>query len=182
MHPRLRTCSRAFAPALLLSALLMQAPAHAQMPPPPASAPAGHAWHHDHGPWHGPQAWMKRFGITDAQRERIHAILHKARAEAEPIHAQLRALGEQERKLFAAPTIDVAGLHKLQRERMRLMARADEQRLQTHIAIAQVLTPEQRQQMAAAWKEHRHHGWMMHMHHPGPAGHPHPMPGASAPQ
>ncbi len=122
---------------------------------------------------------MKHFGITNAQRVRIHAILQRSWQEARPMHQQMRALGEQERKLFAAPTIDVIALQHLQHRRMRLMAHAAAQRLQTRIAIAEVLTAAQRQEMAQAWNRHQHGAWKR-MRHPGPGGQPHPMPGTSA--
>ena len=159
MPSRLFTLPRTLGPALVLGALLLQAPAHAQMPPPPAAgASAGApAWHPPGGArpgWHHRGAWMQRLGLSTEQRERIRVILRRARADGAPMHEQLHALGEQERRLFAAPTIDVAALDKLQGQREQLLARTGEQRLQTRIAIAEVLTPDQRQRAAEAWREH----------------------------
>ncbi len=161
MPSRLSSLSRALGPALALGALLLQAPAHAQMPPPaPGASAGGPAWHAPGGAhpgwhgWHHRGAWMQRLGLSAEQRERIRDILRRARADGAPMHGQLRALGEQERRLFAAPTIDVAALDKLQRQREQLLARAGEHRLQTRIAIAEVLTPDQRRRAAEAWREH----------------------------
>ena len=97
---------------------------------------------------------MQRLGLSGEQRGRIRDILRRARADAVPMRGQLRALGEQERRLFAAPAIDVAALDKLQRQREQLLAQAGEHRLQTRIAIAEVLTPDQRRRAAEAWREH----------------------------
>lgn len=202
MPSPLSTLSRALGPALALGALLLQAPAQAQTPPAAggASAPV-RAWHpqdrhaqHCAGPrWQHHGAWIRRLGLSTEQRERIRAVLRRARADAEPLRGQLRALGEQERRLFAAPTVDVAALQKLQQQREPLLARAGEQRLQTRIAIAEVLTPEQRRRAAQAWREHAHGGAQrgpMHgpvrgpMNGPMPAPEPGagaaPVPGASA--
>jgi len=196
MPSPLSTLSRALGPALALGALLLQAPAQAQTPPPAgAGSAAVHPWHPPRcsGPgWHHRGAWIQRLGLSAEQRERIRAILRHARADAEPLRGQLRALGEQERRLFAAPTVDVAALQKLQQQREPLLARAGEQRLQTRIAIAEVLTPEQRRRAAQAWRGHAHAGAQrgpMHgpvrgpMHGPMPAPEPGagpaPMPGAS---
>ena len=158
MPSRLSTLSRALGPALALGALLLQASAHAQMPPPAPGASAGApAWHAPggaHPGWHHRGAWMQRLGLSAEQRERIRDILRRARADGAPMHGQLLALGEQERRLFAAPTIDVAALDKLQRQREQLLAQAGERRLQTRIAIAEVLTPDQRRRAAEAWREH----------------------------
>ena len=158
MPSRLFTLPRALGPALALGALLLQAPAHAQMPPPaPGASTGAPAWHAPRCArpgWHHRGAWMQRLGLSTEQRERIHVILRRARADGAPMRGQLHALGEQERRLFAAPTIDVAALDKLQRQREQLLARAGEHRLQTRIAIAEVLTPDQRRRAAEAWREH----------------------------
>lgn len=179
MPSRFSTLPRALGPALALGALLLQAPAHAQTPAPaPGGSAAAQAWHAPRcaGPrWHHGGAWMQRLGLSSEQRERIRDILRRARADGAPVRGQMRELGEQERRLFAAPTIDVAALHKLQQQREQLLAHGGEQRLQTRIAIAEVLTPEQRRRAAEAWRAHEHgpRGFGP-MHRPGPA------PGASA--
>lgn len=192
MPSPLSTISRALGPALALGALLLQAPAQAQTPPAAGGASAtAQAWHAQRcagAHWHHRGAWIRRLGLSTEQRERIRAILRRARADAEPVRGQLRALGEQERRLFAAPTVDVAALQKLQQQREPLLARAGEQRLQTRIAIAEVMTPEQRRRAAQAWREHAHGGARrgpMHgpirgpMPAPAPGAGPAPMPGAS---
>ncbi|MDE2478609.1 MAG: periplasmic heavy metal sensor [Betaproteobacteria bacterium] len=182
MPSPLSTISRALGPALALGALLLQAPAQAQTPPAAGGASAtAQAWQAQRcagAHWHHRGAWIRRLGLSTEQRERIRAILRRARADAEPVRGQLRALGEQERRLFAAPTVDVAALQKLQQQREPLLARASEQRLQTRIAIAEVMTPEQRQRAAQAWREHAHGGARRGPMH-GPIRGPAPMPGAS---
>lgn len=166
--------------AVVASAGLLCANAHAAAAP-AASGPAGaHHWQHDHhvdGCGHNRDAWMHRLGITAQQRASMREIFKKARADSAAPRAKLRDLGHQERTLLSAPTIDAAALEKLQQQRSDVVARLAEQRMQARIAIAQVLTPKQRQQLAQMWA-HRRHG-----HRPWMRGHrewEHHRPAASA--
>ncbi len=126
------------------AALAADAPAGA-----PASAPAPavrSGWHH------APQrAWfdhmLRRVHASDAQRARIREIVRGARADGRATWHQLRELQQRQWHLLAAPSVDRAALEALRAQRMGLLEQASKQRLNTEIAVADVLDAQQRAQL-----------------------------------
>jgi Spy/CpxP family protein refolding chaperone len=138
--------------AAATAAMLAAAPAAraADVPTPaPASAPAPAVqagWHH------GPQrAWfdhmLRRVHASDAQREKIRAVVRGAREQRRATWQQLHELQRRQWRLLGAPTIDRAALEALRAQRMGLLEQASKQRLNTEIAIAEVLDAPQRAQL-----------------------------------
>lgn len=91
---------------------------------------------------------------TPDQRARITAIAHDAAAHGRALHDQMRDLGRRHLELLAAPTIDRAALEQLQTKRAALMDRMSREENRTEIAIAEALTPAQRQQALSTLKQH----------------------------
>ncbi len=113
---------------------------------PPASAPAPTAqtgWHHaPHRVWF--DHMLRRVHASDAQRARIREIVRGARTDGRATWHQLRELQRRQWRMLAAPHIDRAALEALRAQRMGLLEQASKQRLNTEIAVAEVLDAQQR--------------------------------------
>ncbi|WP_374563054.1 Spy/CpxP family protein refolding chaperone [Ideonella sp.] len=91
---------------------------------------------------------------TPAQREQLQKIAQSAQADLKAPGAAARADHARMVELFGQPTLDPAAIEAL---RKQMLARHDQVTKRMNVAMldaAQVLTPEQRQQMAAQMKQH----------------------------
>jgi periplasmic protein CpxP/Spy len=91
---------------------------------------------------------LERIGATDEQRARIEQISAAVRADREASHASARALREQMAALMAQPVVDPAAAEALRQQMVAQHDQASQRRLQTMLQIGEVLTPEQRAQIA----------------------------------
>ena len=92
---------------------------------------------------------------TDAQRQQVKQI---AQAAAKDVRAQLDAgkdEREQGRALFTAPKIDEAAIEALRRQAMARHEAVSRRVNQALVDAAQVLTPKQREQLAARMDKRR---------------------------
>jgi periplasmic protein CpxP/Spy len=89
-----------------------------------------------------------RIKATPEQREKIRTVMSTSKTDASAQHqARLdnkRAMGAA----LAAPTIDRAAIEKLRVAQLTQAEAQSKKRTDTMVAIAEVLTPEQRQEMA----------------------------------
>lgn len=86
---------------------------------------------------------------TPEQQQRIDPIVKQAAAELRPLRAQVRAARREGLKLFSAPSIDRGAIERLRREQMAAADAASKRFTQALADVADVLTPEQRQTLAA---------------------------------
>jgi periplasmic protein CpxP/Spy len=104
---------------------------------------------------------------TEAQRTQIAKIMENARTEMAGQREAGQALRAQMMDLFAQPTVDAAAVETL-RKQMQAHREVGSQRMtQAMVEASQVLTPEQRQQIAERMtqrrgtmeqqRQHRHH-------------------------
>lgn len=182
MRRNLFLLARGIGTALIIGGLC-SIEAQAQTPPAapaPAAAHPGHPSHHRHDcdrQAHRRGVWMHRLGITPQQRASIRDILKQSRSANAANLQHMRELDRQAHALFTAQQIDADALQKLQQQRSAIAGELAAQRMKTRIAIAEVLTPEQRRKLARAW-EHHQHAWAgpaqarqaWKAHHPTPAG------------
>ena len=102
-------------------------------------------------------AWtLGRVDATAEQRERIDAILAEAVADLFPLRVEHRT---HERDLIAGlarPDIDRTELEQVRTATLALVERATARMLDATVAIAEVLDPEQRQQLLEKLAEHAH--------------------------
>ena len=116
---------------------------------------------------------VKRFAgkvdATPAQKERLTAIARDAARDLAPIRTKLSAARKQAVALMGAATVDRAAIEALRAEQVTLADGASKRVTQAMADVADVLTPEQRQKLAAGFNsrlerhgEHRfgfwHHG------------------------
>jgi protein CpxP len=88
-------------------------------------------------------------GATDAQKAQIKAAWTNLRPQLQALHEQRGKLRDEMKKALAASTIDPAAVERLRKEEVQLTDRASTLVTQGMVQSAQVLTPEQRQKLAA---------------------------------
>lgn len=131
---------------------------------------------------HGGGMWMGRgldrlldgVKATDDQRTRIRAIADAARRDLQSQRQDHRALRDQAMSAFTQSTVDAAQVEAVRRQMLSQHDAATKRMSQAMVEIAQVLTPEQRSQLAQRMKERqdrmqRRHG---HDHGSGPGAQP----------
>jgi Spy/CpxP family protein refolding chaperone len=118
------------------------------------------------GPWHGRHETAKsadelrnhmqdrlefvldRLDATDAQRREVHTIAAKAAPEMFAIAREGRSLRVEIKESLTAATIDKARIERAHQALNALAARATDVGTRTLLAVAETLTPEQRQRVS----------------------------------
>ncbi len=96
---------------------------------------------------------------TAAQRVQIHQITQTAAADMKTQFEASRALREQGLAIFTAPTVDAAAVESLRQQMLAQHDQMSKRMTETMVAVANVLTPEQRAKFAERMKmrgEQRH--------------------------
>jgi Spy/CpxP family protein refolding chaperone len=106
------------------------------------------------GPGQRLHRMLQAAGASDAQKAQIKATWENLRPQLRAVHQDHQKLRETMQQAFAAPTIDPANIEKLRRESVQLMDRRSALITQGMMAAAQVLTPEQRQKVLEAMRNH----------------------------
>lgn len=96
----------------------------------------------------GMERMLDGVNATAEQRAQIQRIVEAARKDLQGQREQRRALHEQGMKLFAQPTVDANAVEQLRQQRMAQHDQASRRMTQAMLEVSQVLTPEQRQQLA----------------------------------
>lgn len=131
-----------------------------------ADAGAGGPPHGGHGMGdHGPMAMgdpahvgrmadhmLDGLGASDAQRAQVRQIAQAAAADMKPLQEAGRALREKGVQLLLAPTIDAAAVESLRQQMLAQHDQASKRTAQTLLAMANVLTPEQRTKLGERMK------------------------------
>jgi Spy/CpxP family protein refolding chaperone len=156
----------------VFSAVLATGVAAVQLLPVQAALAAGDAPAHGAGPFGDMrehhremmrdhvQKVLTDIGASDAQRAKIEGLLHQAmedqHADMERAHADFKLLKD----LLTAPTIDIAKVNTVRAEQDQLALQTSRRLTDTAVAVAQQLTPAQRQKLGAHFDEMfaRHHG------------------------
>ena len=100
---------------------------------------------------------MDEVDATDAQEDKIWAIVDRTRSELRPVGREFRDSRGKVAELLAAPTIDKAAVEALRAERIAAIDAASKKAVAALVEAAEVLTPEQRAELAKELKE-RHEG------------------------
>lgn len=101
---------------------------------------------------------MDHVNATPAQETQIKAVFAKHKDKIKALHQDKRQLHEASRAVLTAPTIDAAAIEGV---RTKMVAQADKaSRVFAEMAlqVGQILTQEQRQQMAEHMQHGRGHG------------------------
>lgn len=89
---------------------------------------------------------------TEAQRTQIRQITQAAAADAKTQFETGRALREKGMALMTAPTIDTAAVDALRQQMLAQHDQMSKKMMETMVAVANVLTPEQRAKFAERMK------------------------------
>ena len=101
-------------------------------------------------------AWvLGKVDATEEQRERIDAILAGAVNDIFPLRDEHHAHRRDLMAELARPQIDRAALEEVRTAELALAEQATARLLDATVAIAEVLEPEQRQQLVERFAEHR---------------------------
>lgn len=92
---------------------------------------------------------------TAEQKQRVAQIAKEAVQELMPMRAQHKTARNRAVDFFSQPTIDRAAIEQLRVEELQLGETASKRIAKAIADAAEVLTPEQRVQLAAEWKKRR---------------------------
>ncbi len=101
----------------------------------------------------GMERMLDRVNATAEQRTKIRAVLDAARTEERAQAPARRQLHEQALALLAQPAIDAAALENLRQQQLVQHDQASQRRLRTIVEVANVLTPQQRAQIAQEMRQ-----------------------------
>ena len=97
---------------------------------------------------------LEELDLTDAQEGEIWKIAGEIRGEAAPLFRELRDTRGQIARLLAAPAIDPVAIEALRAERIRQLDEASRKLVASLTRAAEVLTAEQRAELARKIGEH----------------------------
>lgn len=129
----------------------------------------GHGgWHMGPGAQSDPQAMKRRIdasvrwmladvNATDAQREKIAAIVEATRKEMAPLREKHREARRAVMELLAKPNVDRAAIEAIRAQEIQSADAMSRRFVQSLADVAEVLTPEQRAQLAEKMKSRRGH-------------------------
>ena len=112
------------------------------------AAPWGHG---DKDDARAEQHWSKMsksLALTPTQQAQMKTLRQNQRQGMQSMMEQRKKLHQEQMAAMQAPTPDRVKLESLRQQELRLHDQASKQRLDNQLAMAQILTPEQRQKMA----------------------------------
>ena len=89
----------------------------------------------------------KQLALTPAQQEQMKTLHQSQRQAMQSQMEQRKKLHQDQRAAMQAPALDAAKLEDLRQQELRLHDQTSKQRLEHQLAVAKILTPEQRQKM-----------------------------------
>lgn len=128
--------------------------------------PRHHGWgHHGGGAMDAESAteWaqlmtrqaLRRVDATPEQEARIQAIIGGTLKELLPLRDEARLARRESLQLLAAPTIDRAAMEKLRAGQIAVHEQASKRVMQAVLEVAEILKPEQREQLTKMIAERR---------------------------
>lgn len=100
--------------------------------------------------------WTEELDLSPDQSAQIQVIQTEARTAAEGLHQQLQQAHETLRSLMASDA-SVEQLRQQHQQLQTLKQQMGNQHFETMLAIREVLTPEQRAELAELMQQHRGH-------------------------
>lgn len=96
---------------------------------------------------------------TEDQKDRIWKIIDETRAELMPVGREMRAMRGEVMELLTQPTIDRAAAEALRAERIATLDATTRKVTESLLEAAEILTPEQRAQIAEHVKQRGERRW-----------------------
>jgi periplasmic protein CpxP/Spy len=126
--------------------------------PPPFGGPGGPGGRRGPGGPGGEGRMFAHLNLTDDQKAQAKALHEKAWAESKPYMEQLRALHEQMRQLTESGQFNEDAVRALASRQAQAEAELTVIRVRTHMAMLNLLTPEQKAKMKEMGERHRRQG------------------------
>jgi len=105
------------------------------------------------------QRMLSRIGASEEQKARIQQILQKAASDMAGQREAGKTLREKARAILAAPTVDANAAEQVRQQMLAHHDQNSRRMMTTMLEVSQVLTPEQRAQIAQHVQKHgEHHG------------------------
>jgi Spy/CpxP family protein refolding chaperone len=98
--------------------------------------------------------WLQQLDLTPEQSEQIRAIHQQSQEDRDTLYQQLKAAKEDMRSLLSSDAT-AEELREQHQQLQNLQQQASDRRFETMLQIREVLTPEQRNQMAELMQKHR---------------------------
>lgn len=118
-----------------------------------AGAAQAESWKHgDKDTVRSEQHWKKmtsKLALTPVQQAQMKTLHLNQRQAMQSQMEQRKKLRQEQRVAMQAPVPDRAKLEALRQQELRLHDQASKQRMDHHLAVLAILTPEQRQKMQA---------------------------------
>lgn len=111
---------------------------------------------------------LAHLNATAQQKDQIHQITQAAEPELKTLRDEARAMHDEGLKLWTAPKLDAQAAEQLRQKMDAQHQKVSERMLKLMLDVGQVLTPEQRAQMAQDMASHRR-AWSRPGHASGPA-------------
>ncbi len=147
-----------------------------------AATKAGHRWHHGHyghfghgimGPAEDAtdaqeraefmgKRFARRIGATDEQREKLSNIAKSVAKDVFPLRQKIRSARKEARELLSQPTVDRDAIERLRSEQVANMDELSKRLATALTDAAEVLTPEQRKDVADKLAKRK--GWRSRWH------------------
>ena len=124
--------------------------------------------------WGGPrmgERMLDGLDATEAQRTQIRQIMQAGATDMRAQFDASRALRDKQMAVLSAPTIDAAAAESIRQQMLVEHDAMSKRMMQTMIAVANVLTPEQRAKLAERMKQRAEHR-REHMQRGAPASAP----------
>jgi Spy/CpxP family protein refolding chaperone len=92
----------------------------------------------------------------DAQIERVNQVLRSFAPDIVQLRTEHAAIAAELRSELAKDTVDRDRIEAIRKKALALFDRASAKTSEKLVAVADVLTPEQRKELAYRWEKHRH--------------------------
>lgn len=117
----------------------------------------------------GMDRMLAHLNATAQQKDQIHKITQAAEPDLKTLRDEARAMHEEGVKLWSAPRLDAQAAEQLRQKMDAEHQKMSERMLKLMLDVGQVLTPEQRAQMAQDMQSHRRGAWSRPDHASGPS-------------
>lgn len=104
---------------------------------------------------HRMERMLSSVNASDAQREQIKQILKNSADDRAKLREDKRALREQAIAVFTAPTVDAHAVEQLRQQMLAQQDQSSRRMMAVMLEVSNVLTAEQRAQLAAHMQQHR---------------------------
>jgi Spy/CpxP family protein refolding chaperone len=106
-------------------------------------------WLAQRGPGGGRgERWLQQLNLSPQQQQQLSAIRQKYRGQMEPLRQQLRANQDELRRLMASDSANAANIRAKHDQIAGLRQQLDQLRFESMLESREILSPEQRQQLA----------------------------------